>query len=73
MISKEELLQKMLNAVPGKESPPDKPPYPYEVKKDCEHCLGTGWKYSERYERYFICDCVVKHKPDFEQRLPYRD
>jgi len=73
MISKEELLNKMNDYVPGIEEPPTNPPqWPPDI--NCDKCAGTGWKWSDRYERYFICECCLKEeKPQPIYRLPYKD
>jgi rubredoxin len=67
-----DLLQKIIQDTPGSPLPPEHPPlWPPDPK--CDKCSGTGWKWSERYETFFLCPCCTTEKKQYIPRLPYSE
>ena len=69
-ITLEELKAKIARGVPGCPIPPEKPPLTfYKPDPNCEKCSGTGWSWSDVYERYFPCSCSIGRSPTPERTL----
>jgi hypothetical protein len=55
-----DLLDRMKSPVPGSPNRPPTPPFGDVLDLSCPDCQGTGWKLSEKYNRYFICQCTIE-------------